>query len=667
MGRLLIAILTLKLTLAISLCQAAERVALVIGNSKYNHAPKLRNARRDAESISDKLKALSFDVTEIFDADMRAFTRSFTIFQDKASKSEVAMIYFAGHGLQILGENFLLTSDFDPHAINHRDDLGINLRDMIRQLRVAHTKRLVFLIDACRDNPFDTETGTKILARGAEVLGRKVNDTSRNLQRGLAPIDSAIAIDSQSQDTGDALYMYSAQPGRTAEDGSGINSPFAEAVLMSLGKQDLDVVGVFTEVSRYVVETTQGVQRPELRISWSTHNFFLNPRVQARNVIRYLMSNAKPGDQLYEQHVDELIDFYKPEHLHGPFNAAGSLMTNISEENWLYKGRVDRTKFNPIKSGIGHANGFAIDLDFGGDGQMESLVVRDGQVGVEFYILKAGVWHRFTPVCPKHSLSEEQKAGGSDEDIESVEVAILDINNNRKADIWIATRHKDQAWPDLCIVEYTGNVRKVDHISHGSQETIWDPFIVQPLISNTAGWGVRVLTDRSIEICAGSYCANRWTFRWNGSKFEERQDGALVREFVAVGWDPGVASVWLKEINPRQETSSVSSGPTGANDPAIAVKAFYGALSRADGKAAAALIVPEKRRTGPFSEDGITQFYSALRAPLLLQSVEPADNDTVYVKYSFTRANGTVCNGNATVRVTRRDGKALIQGISANC
>jgi hypothetical protein len=105
----------------------------------------------------------------------------------------------------------------------------------------------------------------------------------------------------------------------------------------------------------------------------------------------------------------------------------------------------------------------------------------------------------------------------------------------------------------------------------------------------------------------------------------------------------------------------------GAYDPVGAVTAFYAALGRADGKAAAALVVPEKQGKGPFSAQGIEQFFSKVREPLAIESIERAGNDLVSVKYRFTRSDGSVCRGDAKVNTTFEKGKTLIKAIAANC
>ena len=102
-------------------------------------------------------------------------------------------------------------------------------------------------------------------------------------------------------------------------------------------------------------------------------------------------------------------------------------------------------------------------------------------------------------------------------------------------------------------------------------------------------------------------------------------------------------------------------------DPVNAVKAFYLALSKADGVSASAWVVPEKRGIGAYNATNISDFFAKLREPLKIVSIERTSNDFVNVKYKYTKYNGTVCLGDAKVNTIFSDGKTMIQGISANC
>jgi hypothetical protein len=133
-----------------------------------------------------------------------------------------------------------------------------------------------------------------------------------------------------------------------------------------------------------------------------------------------------------------------------------------------------------------------------------------------------------------------------------------------------------------------------------------------------------------------------------------------------------------------QKTAAVSSPPrmsppvnvavptamppvTGTYDPVAVVTSFYTALSEANGRSAVALVVPEKRGSGPYVEANIDKFYASLREPLKILSVERVDTDHVRVRYSFLRPSGTACAGDAKVNTIFQNGRTFIKGIAANC
>jgi uncharacterized caspase-like protein len=136
----------------------------------------------------------------------------------------------------------------------------------------------------------------------------------------------------------------------------------------------------------------------------------------------------------------------------------------------------------------------------------------------------------------------------------------------------------------------------------------------------------------------------------------------------------GFAGARIDELR-KAQTAVAAAGPAvgapalapGAYDPVGTVRAFYTALARADGKAATALVVPEKQGKGPFNAQGIEQFFSTVREPLTIQSVERAGNDLVSVKYRFMRPDGSVCRGDAKVNTTFEGGRTLIKAIAASC
>jgi uncharacterized caspase-like protein len=229
----------LSLFFASDAALADKRVALVIGNSTYENAPQLSNPSKDAGAISDMLRNAKFDVVEtVRDANNLDMRRALREFSDKAQNSDMAVVYFAGHGIEVDGQNYLIPTD----AVLQRDrdvyDETISLERVLQTVESATQLRLVIL-DACRDNPF----------------GRKMKrvSTLRSLGRGL------IGVEPVSPNT---LIAYAAKGGSTAEDGDGANSPYATALLKHLTTPGLDLRQAFGLVRDDVMKATANKQEP---------------------------------------------------------------------------------------------------------------------------------------------------------------------------------------------------------------------------------------------------------------------------------------------------------------------------------------------------------------------------------------------------------------------
>jgi formylglycine-generating enzyme required for sulfatase activity len=223
--------------------RADARVALVIGNGAYQHLPHLNNPPNDARDLADALKKLDFDVDLGVDLALADMQRKVTAFAKRAQAADVALAFFAGHGVQAadpLGSvhpvNYLLPVDAD---IKEEADLGFLLtaRDILARLQAAGSVRILIL-DACRDNPIPQR-----LARG----GRGA------LPRGLGPEPK----------TGGTLIAYSTQPGTVADDGDAGNSPFVKALLAHIADPGLDIRLLFADVRREVARRSNGTQTPE--------------------------------------------------------------------------------------------------------------------------------------------------------------------------------------------------------------------------------------------------------------------------------------------------------------------------------------------------------------------------------------------------------------------
>ncbi len=230
--------------LVASVCLApssqAKRVALVIGNGAYEHAVSLPNPRNDALDIAAALRVFGFEVHEGLDLDEAEFSRKVRDFVIAARDADAALFYYAGHGLQVEGRNYLVPVDA---RLADEADLrfeALELADIADLMERASPVSLIFL-DACRDNP---------LAHGlARSLGAS---RSTSVGRGLARVNGGVGT----------LIAYATQPGNVAADGSGRNSPFTAALLEHLATPGLEVNQLLNRVRQTVVAVTDHQQIP---------------------------------------------------------------------------------------------------------------------------------------------------------------------------------------------------------------------------------------------------------------------------------------------------------------------------------------------------------------------------------------------------------------------
>ncbi len=230
-----------------------KRLALVVGMSNYASAGTLPNATRDAEAFSGFLQSQGFDADLVLNADRKGFAEALSRFSRKIGPQDTALFYFAGHGMQLHGENFLigtdarLESEFDVPAET------VALSEIINALEKRARISLVFL-DACRNNPL------------ANKLNVDVDGATRGgATRGLAPIET--------QGAG-TLVAFAAAPGQVAADGIDGHSPFTRALIANLSGSGLEVGTAFKRVVRDVRKDTGGKQSPQILSSLSLEFYF---------------------------------------------------------------------------------------------------------------------------------------------------------------------------------------------------------------------------------------------------------------------------------------------------------------------------------------------------------------------------------------------------------
>jgi hypothetical protein len=218
---------------------ADKRVALVVGNSAYQNVAKLPNPVNDATSIGNMFRNAGFDVVDAkFDLGSLNFKRAIREFTYQARDADIAVVYYAGHGIEVGGINYLIPVDAKLATDLDAEDEGVSLDRVIRAIEPARRLRLVIL-DACRDNPFNQKMQRTMAMRA--------------VTNGLAKIELTLS---------DTMIAYAAKAGSTAEDGNGGNSPFTSALLKHLTEPGLDVRIAFGRVRDEVWSKTGHRQEP---------------------------------------------------------------------------------------------------------------------------------------------------------------------------------------------------------------------------------------------------------------------------------------------------------------------------------------------------------------------------------------------------------------------
>jgi formylglycine-generating enzyme required for sulfatase activity len=227
---------------------AEKRVALIVGNSAYKHVTRLENPANDAKLMAETLRALGFTLVgngPQLDLDEPALKRVVRSFGDALTGADVALFYYAGHGVQVRGANFLVPVGANPVKEADVDIEMLDTNVVLRQMESAGTKLNLVILDACRNNPFG---------------GRGLRSTGSGLAQIQAP-----------QGT---LISFATQPGAVALDGTGRNSPYTQALAAAIRKPGLDIFRTFNEVGLTVATATNGQQQPWVSLSPIKGDFY---------------------------------------------------------------------------------------------------------------------------------------------------------------------------------------------------------------------------------------------------------------------------------------------------------------------------------------------------------------------------------------------------------
>ncbi len=257
------------------------RQALVIGNSEYRHAGRLRNPVNDARAIGNTLQQLGFEVKTLLDADQRKMERAIRDFGDELrSRRGVGLFYYAGHGMQFDSENYLLPTDINPST---EDDVrydAVPLGKMLAQMRAADNAMNVVILDACRNNPFSR--------------------SFRTFSPGLVQVNAAAGT----------FISFATAPGQVAADGDGNNGLFTGKLLEHLRTPGLKIEEVFKRTTADVYTASSQRQAPWVQYSVIGDFFFVpkgkSPQVPNQTALNDLQkrSDAEQAARLEQQRLE---------------------------------------------------------------------------------------------------------------------------------------------------------------------------------------------------------------------------------------------------------------------------------------------------------------------------------------------------------------------------
>ena len=233
--------------------QQGRRIALVIGNSAYKNVPALPNPKRDAEAIAASLRAVGFEeVTLVSDSDRGRLLDTLKTFANNAEKADWAVVYYAGHGMEVSGVNYLIPIEAKVAVDRDVQYEAVPLDQVMTAVEGAKKLRLV-LLDACRDNPFASQMQKTAAVQPLSSAAKGSGGTrTRSVSRGLSEVKVS----------GATLVVYAAKHGQTALDGEGGNSPFAVAFAQRIATPNVEINKLFRLVRDDVMEATAGRQEP---------------------------------------------------------------------------------------------------------------------------------------------------------------------------------------------------------------------------------------------------------------------------------------------------------------------------------------------------------------------------------------------------------------------
>ncbi len=301
-----------------------NRVALVIGNSNYSSSP-LTNPVRDARDMASSLEDLGFEVLLLTDSNKRDMLNAIRDFGSKLNQETVGLFYYAGHGVQVDGNNYLIPVNSYIETESDIEFEAVRLDRLIRTMEDSKTNKSLVFLDACRDNPYAT--------------------SSRSGTRGLTVVSS-----NSSDKSAGSLIAFSTSPGAVASDGNGKNGTFTAALLKYMQEPGLEINLVMTKVRADVMESTNGKQQPWTNISLTEEFYFNNKN---KDVISKIGSDFGALEVSVYDKAELFIDGELKEVI---ADDSTIYLTNITKGNHIiefkYSDYIDKQLINVLKDDI---------------------------------------------------------------------------------------------------------------------------------------------------------------------------------------------------------------------------------------------------------------------------------------------------------------------------
>jgi uncharacterized caspase-like protein len=228
---------------------AEKRVALILGNSAYEHSTPLRNPVNDANALSKAFSRMGFKVIQGVDQNKLEMDNQIQLFSENLKGTELAVFFYAGHGIQLNFKNYLVPVDFNPQVDTNLISQLISLNNILHELEKKKCISIIFL-DACRDNPLANKLSANLSSGRSLLIDEK---------RGVKVVGQGLA---EVEGKAGTLIAYATQPGNVASDGDGKNSPFTEGLLKYIEQPGLEIRDMLSYVRVRVIKKTAEKQIP---------------------------------------------------------------------------------------------------------------------------------------------------------------------------------------------------------------------------------------------------------------------------------------------------------------------------------------------------------------------------------------------------------------------